>query len=251
MNFFRGWAWYFLTQFQIFNVPPQGGSFAYSPLGAICLKSRYSSRRFCAGLHDRYPIVSYTNGKLWARPSPWCTPLLVFLAFSNRISVFRKKRISRISLWQTGRDWPKTPNDYPDLSIVCKCNICFSPELLFQYYLILKDTKWLQLNINGRSVWLFCNAIGAITQCPYYNWGVGSDPWKYIFLPQRNPWLQWSEASHFPHVPGDKNFLVARLSTRIYVQFKFPSRVLPKWKFSFKAWDLRDLLYNLWQNCAL
>ena len=88
-------------------MPPQGGSFAYSPLGAICLKSRYSSRRFCAGLHDRYPIVSYTNGKLWARPSPWCTPLLVFLAFSNRISVFRKKCISRISLWKMGRQSAK------------------------------------------------------------------------------------------------------------------------------------------------
>lgn len=106
-----------MTQFQIFNVPPQGGSFAYSPLGAICLKSRYSSRRFCAGLHDRYPIVSYTNGKLWARPSPWCTPLLVFLAFSNRISVFRKKCIFRISLWKMGRQSAKkAPNACPDTS---------------------------------------------------------------------------------------------------------------------------------------
>ena len=100
-------------------MPPQGpgGSFAYSPLAAICLKSRYSSTRFCAGLHDRYPIVSYTNGKLWARRSPWCTPLLVFLAFSNRISVFRKKCISRISLWKMGRQSAKkAPNACPDTS---------------------------------------------------------------------------------------------------------------------------------------
>ena len=106
-----------MTQFQIFNVPPQGGSFAYSPLAAISPKSRHSSTRFCAGLHDRYPIVSYTNGKLWARRSPWWTPLLVFLAFSNRISVFRKKCISRISLWKMGRQSAKkAPNACPDTS---------------------------------------------------------------------------------------------------------------------------------------
>jgi len=106
-----------LTQFQIFNVPPQGGSFAYSPLAAISPKSRHSSTRFCAGLHDRYPIVSYTNGKLWARRSPWWTPLLVFLAFSNRISVFCKKCISCISLWKMGRQSAKkAPNACPDTS---------------------------------------------------------------------------------------------------------------------------------------
>ena len=98
-------------------MPPQGGSFAYSPFGAISPKSRHSSTRFCAGLHDRYPIVSYTNGKLWARRSPWCTPLLVFLAFSNRISVFRKKCISCISLWKMGRQSAKkAPNACPDTS---------------------------------------------------------------------------------------------------------------------------------------
>ena len=98
-------------------MPPQGGSFVGTPLGAISPKSRYSSTRFCAGLHDRYPIVSYTNGKLWARRSPWWTPLLVFLAFSNRISVFRKKCISCISLWKMGRQSAKkAPNACPDTS---------------------------------------------------------------------------------------------------------------------------------------
>ena len=29
------------------------------------------------------------------------------------------------------------------------------------------------IDINGRRVWLFYNAIGAVAQCPY-NWGVGS-----------------------------------------------------------------------------
>ena len=53
-----------MTQFQIFNVPPQGGSFVYPPLAAICLKSRHSSTRFCTGLHNRYPIVSSLGQQL-------------------------------------------------------------------------------------------------------------------------------------------------------------------------------------------
>ena len=31
----------------------------------------------------------------------------------------------------------------------------------------------MQIDVNGRCVWLFYNAIGAVAQCPY-NWGVGS-----------------------------------------------------------------------------
>ena len=31
----------------------------------------------------------------------------------------------------------------------------------------------MQTDFNGRRIWLFYNAIGAVAQCPY-NWGVGS-----------------------------------------------------------------------------
>ena len=63
--------------------------------GGVCVyfpKSRHSSTRYCAGLDDSFPIMSYTHGNLWKQSLRWCTQIFGILVFSSRISVFCKSR---------------------------------------------------------------------------------------------------------------------------------------------------------------
>ena len=66
---------------------------------------------YCAGLDDRYPIMSYTHGNLWTQRSRCMVhPIFCF-------SAFREKCISRISFWKTSRRSAKIePNAYPDIN---------------------------------------------------------------------------------------------------------------------------------------
>ena len=99
---------------------PQGGSFVTPPLGAISPKFRYSLTRYCAGLDDCYPIMSYTHGNLWTWRSGWYTPIFVFLVFSIRISVFRKKCISPKLRYSSTRYCAGLDDHYPIMSCTHK-----------------------------------------------------------------------------------------------------------------------------------
>ena len=107
---------HFWLQIKFSIMLPQGGSFVTPPLGAISPKSHHSSTQYCAGLDDRYPIMSYTHGNLWTRRSRWCTPVFVFFVFSSHISVFRKKCISPKSRHLSTQYCAELDDRYPIMS---------------------------------------------------------------------------------------------------------------------------------------